>query len=203
MEHQKQQILQQAEALFLRYGVKSVTMDDLARELGISKKTLYQYVDNKADLISQIVFNHVQDETRCINAIVNEGENAVVEMLEIAKYAAQQLDHITPTVVYDLRKYYRASWELVETLHKQHVYSVIRGNIEKGIHQGVYRDNIDSDIIAKIYVAMTFLMVEEDVFPQKEYQKERLFHMFIQYHLKGIASPKGQKLLEKYLIESA
>ncbi|HMR42705.1 MAG TPA: TetR/AcrR family transcriptional regulator [Saprospiraceae bacterium] len=199
MEHQKQQILVQAESLFLRYGIKSVTMDDLARELGVSKKTLYQYIENKADLISQIILNHVEEETDCINSICDQTLNAVEQMLVIGKYVVQQLGKISPTVVYDLKKYYRQSWELMEMLHRQHVYQVIVKNIEKGIKEGLYRENLNTDVIAKLYVGKTFLLVDEDIFPLKNYEKEHLFREFIFYHLFGIVSQKGLKTLEKLI----
>lgn len=202
MDHQKQQILSQAEALFMRFGIKSVTMDDLAREMGVSKKTLYQFVENKADLINQILLNHVQDETACIEEVVHTGSNALKVMLGIAKFAEQRLGRISPTVVYDLKKYYREGWELIETLHRQHVYAVIKGNIEKGITEGLYREDVSPDIIAKLYVGKTFLLVDEDIFPQRDYERGKLFREFLMYHLRGIVSPKGAKTLEKYLGEA-
>lgn len=174
-------------------------MDDLARELGVSKKTLYQYIENKADLISQIILNHVEEETDCINNICDQTLNAVEQMLVIGKYVVQQLGKISPTVVYDLKKYYRQSWELMEMLHRQHVYQVIVKNIEKGIKEGLYRENLNTDVIAKLYVGKTFLLVDEDIFPLKNYEKEHLFREFIFYHLFGIVSQKGLKTLEKLI----
>jgi AcrR family transcriptional regulator len=203
MDHQKQHILSQAEALFLRFGIKSVTMDDLARELGISKKTLYQFVENKADLINQILLNHVQDETACIEEVIHTGSNALEVMMGIARFAEQRLGRIAPTVVYDLKKYYREGWELIESLHRQHVYAVIKSNIERGKAEGLYREDVNADVIAKLYVGKTFLLVDEDIFPQREYERGKLFQAFLIYHLRGIVSPKGAKMLEKHFGETA
>ena len=86
MTEQEQKVLTQAEELFMRVGIKSVTMQDLSRELGISKKTLYQYVDNKADLVSKIIFNHAQHEIDEVKKITSASKNAIDEMLGIARF---------------------------------------------------------------------------------------------------------------------
>ncbi|MEZ4949358.1 MAG: TetR/AcrR family transcriptional regulator [Saprospiraceae bacterium] len=148
MEDQKSQILTEAEKLFLRFGIKSVTMDYIAQNLGISKKTLYQIVDNKADLISKIVLNHVNKETQCINQISTEAENAISEMLNISRYNIQKLREISPVAVFEMQKYYRKSWEQIESLHREQIYKVIFENIEKGKKEGLYREEINSDIVA-------------------------------------------------------
>ncbi|MCB0617139.1 MAG: TetR/AcrR family transcriptional regulator [Saprospiraceae bacterium] len=193
------EILKRTESLFMRYGIKSITMDDIAKELGISKKTLYQFVENKADLIKKIVYQHIQEEKKEIESIRSHANNAVEEVLALAKYVVQALRQMAPTTVYDLQKYYHDSWKLLESLHQQHVYSVIRENLETGIRQGLYRPDIDPDIVAKLYVGKTFLLVNEEVFPLRDYTRERLLHEFFLYHLHGICSPKGREQLEQYL----
>lgn len=197
MEKQEQEILVQAESLFLRFGVKSVTMDDLAREMGISKKTLYQFVENKADLINKVIRKHVEDEAACVRQLSTKAHNAIEEMLEVGKFAIQQLRRTSPTVVYDLKKYYRKSWELLESFHGKHVYETIRRNIQKGMEEGLYRPDLDPDIIARLYVGKTHLLVDETIFPLREYSREVLFNEFISYHLRGIVSESGARLLRQ------
>ena len=199
MDNQLQQILEQAEKLFLRLGIRSVTMDDLSQSLGISKKTLYQYVDNKADLISKIVLNHVGKETECISNISTQATNAVQEMMEITKYSVQQLREISPVVIFELQKYYRESWEKMEALHKEHIYRVIYENIEKGKKEGYYREEINSDIVSKLYVGKTYLLVDENVFPLKEYDRRKLLMEFFKYHINGLLTDKGRMFLQEIL----
>lgn len=194
----KSRIIQQAALLFLRYGLKSVSMDDIARELGVSKKTLYQSVENKADLVDQIISLHIESEKKMIKAIGKQAKDAIEELLLIAKHVTQMLRQTSPTVAYDLQKYYRKSWKLVETFNSNFIYDKIRKNINQGIEEGIYRKDINPDIIAKLYVGKTALVVDEDLFPLQEYNKENLFKQYISYHIHGIASPKGMKLLEKH-----
>ncbi len=195
----KEKILQKSEELFLRYGLKSVTMDDLARQLGVSKKTLYQFVENKADLVEKIILMHIAAEKALMEEVRAKSGDAVEEMIQIARYAIQQLRKLSPTLVYDLQKYYQNAWQLIQNLRSVHVHSLIRDNIERGIEQGVYRSDLDAAIIAKIYVLGTLAIVDENAFPQKEYNKETLFIEFIKYHLQGITTEKGLELYKKHL----
>ena len=173
-------------------------MDDIARELGISKKTLYQYVENKSDLIGQIFQQHIEEEKRIMDTIKEEASYAIDEILNMAKYVVSLLRELSPTIVYDLQKYYRNTWKQMEALHKRYIYGMIKENLIWGIKQGVYRRNLDPDIIAKLYVGKTSLVVDEDLFPIREYHIGELFQEYINYHIQGVASEKGRQLLEKH-----
>ena len=194
----KDRIIEQSMILFLRYGIKSITMDDIAREHGMSKKTLYQYVDNKADLIENIIRKHIDNEKMAITTIREHTKDAIEEMLMIAKHVIQLLRETPPGMAYDLQKHYRPCWNMMEKFNQKHLYAVIKDNIGKGVEQGIYRADINSDIVAKLYVAKSSMVVDEELFPLSEYNKETLFKEYINYHIHGIASPKGLKLLEKH-----
>ncbi len=195
--NQKQQILEKAEELYLKIGIKSVSMDDLARSLGISKKTLYQYVENKNDLVSQIIDCHINEEIAVVTEILKNSDNAIDEMLKVAKYVLSQLRKLSPTVIYDLKKYYRNCWETIERHNQFFVYNHIKHNIERGQKEEIYRKDVNADIIAKLYVSQNFLVVDEDLFPLKEYDRDKLFNQFIMYHIRGIACPHGLEILDE------
>lgn len=192
-------ILAKVETLFMNYGIKSVSMDDISRHLGMSKKTLYQMVENKADLIHKVIRAHLENEKSVIDEICDNSGDAIQEMLMIASHVSRQLRDTNPSTVYDMQKYYPKVWMDFESLHKEYIYGRINKNITNGIGEGIYRSNIDPDIIARFYVGKSFIMVDEQIFPSKEYDKEALFLEFITYHIHGIASQKGLDLLEKHL----
>ncbi len=194
----KTNILQGAAGLFLRYGIKSVTMDDISRELGISKKTLYQHVENKADLIEQTMQAHIDEEKLMITQIRETADDAIHEIVILARHITQVLREMPAGLTYDLQKYYRNCWEIINAYSQTHIYGVIKDNIERGIKQKVYRKDVNPDIIAKLYVGKTSIITDEDVFPLRNYKKDTLFRQYINYHLHGIASTKGLKLLEKH-----
>ena len=191
-------ILAKVQDLFMKYGLKSVSMDDISRQLGISKKTLYQCVENKRDLILEVFQKHIKEEETAINEISAQSKDAVDEIIGIARYVTALLREISPTTLYDMQKYYGDIWRMMEELHQGHIYDTIKTNLDRGILEGLYRENLNSDIIAKLYVGKTMLIVDEDVFPLKDYNKEKLYLEYVHYHLHGIALPKGLKLFEKY-----
>lgn len=198
----KQQILSRSMELFMRYGIKSVTMDDIAKQLGMSKKTLYQYVTNKTDLIAQIFQQKIELEKNIMTQIRESSENAIDEILKIAAYVINELRELSPTTVYDLQKYYRETWRQMEALHQMHMYKIIKENIQWGIKQKYYRENMNPDIVSKLFVGKTSLVVDEELFPTREYDMSDLFREYIYYHIHGIASPEGLQLLEKHLQEA-
>ncbi len=174
-------------------------MDDISRELGISKKTLYQYVENKADLIRQIIEAHIAQDTLRMAEIRKQSTDAIEEMVLIARHVIQFLRRLTPTTVYDLQKYYRDCWEITHRYSRDEIYRMIKGNLEKGIEQGIYRMEMHPDVIARMYIHLAHLVVNEDVFPRQNYQKEKLFKQLVIYHIQGIASRKGLEMMEKHL----
>lgn len=195
----KQQVISKAAELFMRYGIKSVTMDDIARHLGISKKTLYEHVANKSELIEQIFEQKIREEKEMMAFFRDNSADAIEEILNISQFVLKTLRHLSPTAVYDLQKYYRSTWKMMESLHCNHLYDLIRDNLVRGIAQGVYRDGVNPDIIAKVYVGSSTFVTDEDWFPIRDYRMEDLFIQHMTYHLHGIASPKGLVLLEKHM----
>jgi len=191
-------ILTKAENLFFKYGLKSISMDDLSRELGISKKTLYQSVANKKDLILKVFQNHGQKEFEAVIRIRGEAQDAVDEMIGVAQYIIPTLRKITPTIIFDLQKYYNDVWSFMENFHQTHVSDFIKENIKRGKGEGIYREEVNAEIISKLYVGKTMMLIDEDVFPLRDYNKENLLKEHMKYHVRGIATPKGQKLLEKH-----
>lgn len=197
----KQQIISKAADLFMRYGIKSVTMDDLARELGISKKTLYEHVSNKSDLIEQIFEQMITEEKQVMAHYREISKDAIEEILHITRFVLKNLRRLSPTTVYDLQKYYRSTWKMMESLQCNHIYELIRDNLERGIVQGVYRETINPDIIAKMYVGSNTIVTDEDWFPMREYRMDELFIQHMTYHLHGIASAAGLALLDRHMPE--
>ena len=196
-------IIEKARELFMQYGLKSISMDDVARTLGISKKTLYQCVHNKADLIKRGLAMHIEEEKLVLDEIHQSAENAIDEMIKISKYVSQTLQKVNPSVIHDLQKYYQSSWELMESLHFEHTYFLIKKNIEKGIEEGLYRDDAHADILAKLYIGRMDLVVDKSLFPIGEYTFSQIHTNMITYHLHGIMSEKGRKVFEEYVPPSS
>lgn len=197
----KEKILSKAEELFLKYGLRSITMDDMARELGISKKTLYQYVDNKEDLINQVFSMHVKGEEDTIRGIFESVDNAIEEMVEIGRHVTRMLRTMNPNVLYDMQKYYPKQWQMYTDFKMTFVYSTIKKNIEKGINQGLYRRDFKTEVIVKLYIARMDLIMDQELFPTNEYRTQDIYHEYLRYHIRGIATEKGAKILDSQNFE--
>lgn len=196
---QQEKWLKRVEDLFLRYGIKSLTMDDVARELGISKKTLYLFVDNKDDLVNKMLERHIGEEKAMCGQMFAEATNAIEEMFFVMEANAQQFQQMKANIVYDLQKYHRDAWEKVQDFQRGFLYGVVRANLERGVREGIYRSDFDIDIVAKLHIATTFQLFDEDLFPQLTYSKEKLFREHLLHYLHGIVSEKGMQLLKAKL----
>jgi len=192
---QTENLLTTARDFFMQYGIKSVSMDDLSSKLGISKKTLYQVVENKKDLVMKVIDNHIEIQNEEMVNILAADHDAIDEMLDFARYLIGLLKNLRPGVTYDLQKYYPEAWNKIQTLHHETINKIILANIKKGIKEGVYRKNINPEIIAKLYLTQALQLTDEKLFPLNKYTMESLIREFIGYHFYGIASVDGFKKL--------
>ena len=183
--------------MFFRYGIKSITMEDIARELGISKKTLYQHFDNKNDLLLEVINFHDCEQKSRLTEMRSAATNAIDEMIRIAKYFDVMLKQVSPSLIFDVQKYHRDAWEKMNKTHSEYVYKEISANLNRGIAEGLYRDDFDADIIAKIYVTTSNLGTRPEVFSPSDYKVHDILRTNILYHLHGIASAKGLALLQE------
>lgn len=170
-------------------------MDDVARELKISKKTLYLFVKDKNDLVSKALLSHCKSEVGITCEIISKNFNAIDELIEISKYVSSQLKQVHPSIHYDLEKYYPDAWRIFTTHKMEHIYSCVAQNLGKGIKQGLYRTNINIPIIAKIYISRIDAVFDAQIFPQDKFKMIDVYSEMLRYHIRGIASEKGIKYL--------
>ena len=196
---EKSRILNNAIELFMKYGVKSVSMDDISRKLGISKKTLYSFIENKGDLIKEAIQAFLKKEEQDICDITKSSEDAIQEMMLIARFVSQYLRKMKPSLTYDLQKYYPETWAIVDREHQQNIQDTIKNNIDRGIKEGLYREDLNPIVISEIYVSISKLITDEDIFPLKDYSKADLYLLIIDYHLNAVVNSKGRNLLKKHL----
>jgi TetR/AcrR family transcriptional regulator, cholesterol catabolism regulator len=192
----KDLIWETALELFMKYGIKSVSMDDLAKTLGMSKKTIYTFISNKEDLVNKVLSKHIKKDEEAILEIINASDDALDAMVSITKHVLLFLRKIKPSLIFDLKKYHPAGWQMIETQHFRFIEDVIRNNILRGISEKLYREDADPEIIAKLYVAKSRYLVDEDYFPLTEYDRAGLLIQMIMYHLNGIVSDNGKEKLK-------
>ncbi len=192
-------ILNASEALFRKYGIRSVTMTEIARSLGMSKKTLYLYIENKHDLVEKMMKRHIlQNQETCI-VIQAEAIDALDELLKVSLYVQQQIKDINPSLLFDLQKYYRPIWELMDAFHRKYIMQMVEDNLKRGVKEGLYREDLNAPLIARLYVNLMPIMSDAEMFPTDKFPTHILHKEFIKYHISGIVSENGRKLLKEML----
>ena len=197
----KEKIVNGALELYMRMGVKSVNMDEVATNLGISKKTLYVYFDNKQDLVNHCFQKHYDLVSEMINTSAAQFENAIDELFAIDESCSLVMKQTNPYLLGELKRYYPNTWALIEQLKQKVLFNIMKKNLNKGIKQEIYRKEIDVDIIAKLMINRIDTLINEEVFPLTQYDFRKLLTEIRIYHLRGIATIKGINYLEQKINE--
>jgi len=191
------EITEKVAAVFMRYGLKSVTMDDIAKELKISKKTLYKYVKDKNELILIIMNGQCEMEKMVMAEACDKAENAIEELMIFSETLGQKLQQMNPSVHYDLEKYYPEAWTTFIDHKEDFILGCVQKNIERGIKEGIYRDNVNPEIISKLYIQKIDCVFDPAVFPVGKFTFYQVHLELMRYHIRGIANEKGMEYLSE------
>ncbi len=195
----RKRIIKESENLFIKFGIKCISMDDICQKIGISKKTLYQVVSDKEELVREVMVHHLEEEKSVFNSITHDSENAIDEMLKITQHVLTLLKRMNPATSLDLEKHYRELFINMKAAQFDFIYNTMKKNLEKGIKDGIYRDDLNTDIIAKLYMTKAMSMINVELFPDDQYDKTTVFVEHMIYHLRGIISEKGNEFFNKYI----
>ncbi len=185
--------------LYNKYGIKSVTMDDVSRELGISKKTLYECVSDKSELVKHVMKMMFDLHAEKLAEISKSGLNALEELLEVNRLMITMVKDLNQTLLYDLKKYYPELYQDIMSEQFGKMRDAIRLNLDKGQKEGLYRKDMNVDIISKLHmIRMDYHLSHDALLPGSLDSDEMMREIFI-YHVHGIASEKGLKMLNEKL----
>lgn len=193
------ELLATALALFKRVGIKSVSMDDIAREAGISKKTLYQMVSTKEELIEQVMQNDFECDMQLFRQNNEQARDAIDEFLRNSRHFIREMRSISPATMRDLQKYYPALWKGMVQAHHAEFGRNLAENIERGMDEGLYRANLDPLVISSLYSGMVAMMMDRQVFPNHERPLSDIMRQMTEYHFNGIVNQFGRERIEDYL----
>ena len=198
----RNEIVDFATKRFGLHGFKSVTMDDLARDLGMSKKTLYEVIGNKQTLIDLVIDSDMQCDDQAFLQARESGKDAIEAMLQIARHFTQTMRETNPASLYDLHKYYRKSWERLDRHQNDKMIEHVRANLSRGQKEGLYRTDLHLDLISQIFVSAPQAMMDPSRIKIGQEEWNNLANQFILYHLLGVCSQAGRDLLSTYLQSS-
>ncbi len=195
----KKKILHNATEMFLNIGFKSVTMDDIAANSGISKKTIYAHFANKIQLVEAVTLHIFDIISKGIDIIHEQQQNPIIELFEMKRFVMKHLKDEKSSPQYQLQKYYPKIFKNLKHKQFELMQELFKENLTKGIEQKLYRDDIDIDFTARIYFNGMLGIKNKDLFPLVNYSMNTLTSYHLEYHLRGICSQKGIKELEKQL----
>ncbi len=194
----KDRIQAKASELFLRYGIRSVSMDDIAAHLGISKKTLYAHFDDKDTLVEAVLNDEIKKGKRDCSDCLKNSRNAVEEILMVIEQLAVQFSNMNPVVLNDLEKFYPEAFQKFRMYKNEFLFSMIRKNILRGIAEGLYRKDIHPEIMTKYRLETMLLPFNITVFPPAKFNLVQVTNELLMHFLYGVVSLKGYKLILKY-----
>jgi AcrR family transcriptional regulator len=191
----KEKILINAVDLFLTYGFKSITMDDLANKLGISKKTIYKHFKNKTKLVEAsalLVFSQISKGIDCICELE---KNPIEEIYDIKQFVMKHLKNEKSSPQYQLQKYYPKIYNTLKQKQFEIMHGCVKENLERGIKQELYRKTINVEYITRQYFNSILNLKDKDLYPENLLPMKALMENFLEYHLRGIVTQKGLKKL--------
>ncbi len=196
MESKQIEIIQKSADMFLKHGIKSVTMDDLAKGLGVSKKTIYKYFDDKDDLITKIVLAKTTKDRLVCQSARDESQNAIDALFKISEFVSNMLSNVHSSVFFDLQKYHHDAWNVMEEHKHFFVKSQIKQNVERGQNEGLYTNSLKPEVVASIYVATMDGLFDGRTFDMDTLRFGEVFNEILGFQIRGMASEKGRQYLK-------
>jgi AcrR family transcriptional regulator len=198
MQDTSKQILETAGYLFLKYGVRSVSMDDIARELSISKKTIYHFFKDKNQIVCLITEQFLSQLKKKHEKIALESQNAIEKLYKGTLLAREIFEKINPYVLFDIKKYYRDAWQLYLDHEKNVFFQSLITSLEEGIKEGLFRSDINVRILATLRLEEVKLVFDKDVFPDEFFNFREVQYQILDHFFYGIVTEEGYALLNKY-----
>ncbi len=195
----REEILVKAAELFLNLGFKSVTMDDLVNEMGISKKTIYSHFQNKNQLVKACTLHVFNIISEGIDHICALDKNPIEELYEIKRFVMQHLKEEKSSPEFQLQKYYPKIHMTLKEKQYEMMQECVMDNVREGIQMGIYRENLDAEFISRIYFSGVTSLKDQRLFPENKYSSSQLMDEYLEYHLRGIVTPKGRKILNEII----
>ena len=189
--------------MFTRIGIRSITMDDIARELGVSKKTLYHDFEDKNDLIKRVIDFDIMQSRKFLEEVHRTDLNAIEELFLVNGRIHQHRSRYNPTFYYDLKRYYPETYQRWLSEKRQNMFGLIVGNLSKGKREGLYRKEINEHIIGKLYMARMEMLDSNEIIDGKQMLSAEFLQEIFLYHLHAICNEKGLKTLAELSEKSA
>ncbi len=194
----KERILFGAQDLFFKYGIKSITMDDIAKHLAVSKKTIYHFFADKNELVETLLSESLKKDENELRQIQKDSENVIEEVLNLMKHMGNMFSKVHPNIFYDLQKYHPGAWKQFIVFKENCMAKMVEDSIERGIKEGYVRTDLNAKILAKLRIEQVQMGFNPDIFPPDKFRILDVQVTLLDHFLLGICNIKGHKLFNKY-----
>lgn len=198
LDQKLEPMLIQVKELFFEYGIKNLNMDDISHKLGISKKTLYRFVKSKEDLISRLFEYDQKKWADSVSEIGAQGDNAIEKLFKVSLMVYEEMKRFNPMLLFELRKYYEPLFNEYQGRRLAHISKSMRMNLERGIKEGFYRSDVNSEAVIAIY--MSYLIENHnnaEICKVAEVTFDELFSVMFENHIRAISTSEGVAYFEK------
>lgn len=192
----KDRILEKAHELYMRYGIKSITMDEIAGHLGISKKTIYQSYKDKDELVSAVFNRMISANKTACEGSKDQSENAVHEQFLCSDVVQEMFNKMNPSILHDINRYHPKVYGELEKHKKEFVFEMIKNNLQRGINEGLFRPDMKIDIVARLQLEVISILHDTE-FVHK-YGLSTIEKELNDFFLHGAITPQGKELITKY-----
>jgi AcrR family transcriptional regulator len=197
----KERILEKATDLFMRYGIRSITMDEIAAQLGISKKTIYQFFTDKDAMVEAVMNEEMKRNEEGCRGFSTTAENAVHEIFLAMDSMQEMLKTMNPQLIHDLEKFHPVASKRLKQYKYQFLFTMIKENLERGRREEIYRNDLNTDLTTRHRIESAFMPFNQEAFPQNKYPLNQTCQELAVLFLHSICNPSGKKLIEKYSSE--
>jgi TetR/AcrR family transcriptional regulator, cholesterol catabolism regulator len=194
----KERIKQKADELYRRYGIKSVTMDEIATQMGVSKKTIYQCFSDKNQLVDEVISGLLEYNKTCCQTSRTKAQNAVQEVYLGMESLQEMLDNMNPSILHDMEKGHPQTFKKFIDFKYNFLFDLMKKNIERGKTEGLYRAEINAELLSRVRIETIMLAFNEEIFPKNQYSLLYIQQELLEYFLYAMVTPKGYKLITKY-----
>jgi len=194
----KERIKQTAHDLVMQYGIRSVSMDDIASKMGISKKTIYHYFADKDELVAAVIEDKIQYNQTCCTSDKSIAKDAVHEVFLAMQMMQEMFENMNPTIINDMEKFHPTAYAKFQQHKYNFLFTSLKENIERGIREELFRNDFEIDVVVKARLECMMLAFNQQVFPKSKFRLVDIETQLTEHYLFGLATQKGHKLIMKY-----
>ncbi|MFY0654069.1 MAG: TetR/AcrR family transcriptional regulator [Cyclobacteriaceae bacterium] len=189
-------ILEKADSLFHKFGIRSVSMDEIAGELGISKKTIYQSFKDKDDIVYQVTQKKIEEDKQGFVEVFENSDDAIDELVQMSVCLRKNLNDINPSLLFDIQKYHPRSWDLWEDYKNNFIKYHVLKSIERGKEEGFFRKEIDAEVMATFRIEQVQMPFDDNIFPRKQFKFPDVQMALFDHFVHGLLTLKGQEIYD-------